>query len=73
MKRKWIRAALFTLAGAAVGLAVYFFAGRMPGAGAVASNPVSAAVYLGLAGLLLSGVLGKESVCCRLKMRKDDA
>ena len=71
--RKWLKPVLFTLGGAVAGLMVYFFAGRPTGAGAVASNPVSAVIYLALAGFLLSGAFGKESVCCRLRMPKKDS
>lgn len=57
--KKWLRPALFTLGGAAVGYLYYRFVGCASGTCAITSNPVLSMLYMGLIGLLLSGVFGK--------------
>lgn len=58
--RKWIRPILFTLGGALVGFAYYYFVGCTTGSCAITSDPVNSMMYMGLIGLLLSGVFGRE-------------
>ena len=56
---------LFTLGGALAGLAYYYLVGCSSGSCAITSNPLSSMLYLGLAGLILSGAFcpccGKDS------------
>ena len=54
--KNWLIPLLFTLGGVLVGLAYYYLAGCAAGSCAIASNPVSSMVYMGLIGWLLSGV-----------------
>ena len=59
--KKLLRPLLFTLGGALAGLAYYYLVGCSSGT----SNPLSSMLYLGLAGLILSGAFcpccGKDS------------
>lgn len=57
--RKWLKPALFTAGGALAGLAYCRFIGCASGACPLASHPLAAMAYTGLAGWLLSGVWGK--------------
>lgn len=57
--KKWIRPTLFTLGGALLGLAYYYFVGCSTGSCAITSNPWTSMAYLGLIGWLLSGISGK--------------
>lgn len=57
--KKWLRPVLFTLGGAAVGYLYYRFVGCSSGACAITSSPILSTLYMGLIGLLLSGVFGK--------------
>lgn len=57
--KKWLRPVLFTLGGAAAGYLYYRFVGCSSGACAITSSPVLSTLYMGLIGLLLSGVFGK--------------
>lgn len=57
--KKWIRPALFFLGGALVGLGYYALVGCSTGGCIFTSNPVVSMLYMGLIGLLLSGVFGK--------------
>ena len=59
-KKRWLRPALFTLAGALGGLAYYYLASCPDGTCAITSDPFSSMVYMGVIGWLLSGSLG----CC---------
>ena len=59
--KKWIRPALFTLGGMAVGLGYYYLIGCTTGSCAITSSPIRSMLYMGLIGLLLSGILGKKS------------
>lgn len=60
--KKWRRAILFTVGGAAVGLVYYALAGCPTGSCAITANPWNTMVYTGLIGLLLSGSPG--GCCC---------
>lgn len=57
--KQWIRPALFTLGGAAAGLAYYFVVGCSTGTCAITSTPVSSMLYMGIIGWLLSGIFTK--------------
>lgn len=59
MKRlpeNWLRPLLFTLAGAAVGLAYYALVGCSTGTCMITANPFAPMTYMGLMGWLLSGI-----------------
>ena len=58
--KKWIRPALFILVGVLVGYGYYRFVGCPTGVCAISSNPVSAMIYMGAIGLLLSQIFTKE-------------
>ena len=63
--KKWLRPVLFTVVGALVGLAYYYFAlrflnGCSDGTCFIMLNPVVAMICTGLIGALLSGGFGKE-------------
>ena len=63
--KKLLRPLLFTLGGALAGLAYYYLVGCSSGSCSITSNPLSSMLYLGLAGLILSGAFcpccGKDS------------
>ena len=54
--KNWLIPLLFTLGGALVGLAYYYFVGCAAGSCAITSNPINSMVYMGLIGWLLSGM-----------------
>ena len=54
--KNWLIPLLFTVGGALVGLAYYYFVGCATGSCAITSNPINSMVYMGLIGWLLSGV-----------------
>lgn len=54
--KNWLIPLLFTLGGALVGLAYYYFVGCATGSCAITSNPINSMLYMGLMGWLLSGV-----------------
>ena len=59
MKRlpeNWLRPLLFTLAGAAVGLAYYALVGCSTGTCMITANPFASMAYMGLMGWILSGI-----------------
>ena len=59
MKRlpeNWLRPLLFTLAGAAVGLAYYALVGCSTGTCMITASPFASMAYMGLMGWLLSGI-----------------
>ena len=58
--RKWIRPALFTLGGALAGLAYYYFIGCTSGSCPITSSPFGSMLYMGVIGLLLSGIFGRK-------------
>ena len=57
--KKWGRPLRFTAGGALVGLCYCHFVGCSSGACPLTSNPVSTMAYMGVVGLLLSGIWGK--------------
>lgn len=57
--RQWIRPALFTLGGAAAGLAYYYLVGCSTGSCIITSNPISSMAYMAFIGWLLSGIFTK--------------
>lgn len=54
--KRLLRPALFTLGGAVTGYLYYYFVGCASGACPITASPVRSMVYVGLIGLLLSGV-----------------
>ena len=54
--KNWLIPLLFTLGGALVGLAYYYFVGCATGSCAITSNPINSMLCMGLMGWLLSGV-----------------
>lgn len=56
--KKWIRPALFTAAGALVGLGYYFLAGCSTGTCMITSSPLIIMAYMSIVGWLLSGIIG---------------
>ena len=54
--KNWLIPLLFTVGGALVGLAYYYFVGCATGSCAITSNPINSMLYMGLMGWLLSGV-----------------
>ena len=52
----WLIPLLFTLGGALVGLAYYYFVGCSTGNCVITSNPINSMIYMGLIGWILSGV-----------------
>ena len=59
-RKVWLIPLLFTVGGALVGLAYYYFVGCATGSCAITSTPLSSMAYMGLMGWLLSGVFGRE-------------
>jgi len=57
--KNWLIPLPFTIGGALVGLAYYYFVGCTAGNCAITSDPISSMAYMGLIGWLLSGVFGK--------------
>jgi len=55
---KWLRPVLFTLGGAAAGLAYYGLVGCSTGTCIITSNPFTSMAYMGLMGWLMSGIWG---------------
>lgn len=58
-KLQWkhlLRPALFTLGGVIAGYLYYYFVGCASGACPITASPVRSMIYVGLIGLLLSGV-----------------
>ena len=54
--KNWLIPLLFTVGGALVGLAYYYFVGCATGSCAITSNPINSMLYMGLMGWLLSVV-----------------
>ena len=54
--KRILRPVLFALGGAAVGYLYYRLAGCASGACPISANPIRSMVYVGVIGLLLSGV-----------------
>ena len=55
----WLRLLLFTIGGALVGLGYYYAVGCSTGSCPITSNPIITMIYMGVIGLLLSGLFGK--------------
>lgn len=62
---RWLRQVLFLLGGMLAGYLYYRFVGCASGTCPISANPITSMLYLGTVGLLLSGVLGKNSCCKR--------
>ena len=60
--KKILRPLLFTAGGALAGHIYYYAVGCSSGSCVITSNPLSSMLYLGLAGLLLSGAF---CPCCK--------
>ena len=58
--KKWLRPLLFTVGGALVGLGYYYAVGCSTGSCPITSNPIITMIYMGVVGLLLSGLFGKR-------------
>ena len=58
--KKWLRPFLFTIGGALVGLGYYYAVGCSTGSCPITSNPIITMIYMGVVGLLLSGLFGKR-------------
>ena len=58
--KKWLRPFLFTVGGALAGLGYYYAVGCSTGSCPITSNPIITMIYMGVVGLLLSGLFGKE-------------
>ena len=58
--KKWLRPFLFTVGGALVGLGYYYAVGCSTGSCLTTSNPIITMIYMGVVGLLLSGLFGKR-------------
>ena len=59
-----LRPLLFTLGGVAAGFLYYRCEGCVTGNCSITASPVNAMVYMGLMGLVLSGLFGKERKSC---------
>ena len=59
--KKALRPLLFTAGGMLAGLVYYFLVGCATGNCAIMSNPIQSMLYMGLIGLLLSGIFVKRS------------
>ena len=65
--KKLLRPLLFTIGGALAGLGYYYVVGCSTGSCAITSNPFITMIYMGVAGLLLSGLFGKgRDVKCNM-------
>ena len=57
--KKLLRPFLFTVGGALAGLGYYYTVGCSTGSCPITSNPIITMIYMGVVGLLLSGLFGK--------------
>ena len=57
---KWLRPFLVTVGGALVGRGSYYAVGCSTGSCPITSNPIITMIYMGVVGLLLSGLFGKR-------------
>ena len=57
--KKWLRPFLFTIGGALAGLGYYYAVGCSTGSCPITSNPIITMIYMGVVGLLLSGLFEK--------------
>ena len=55
--KKLLRPFLFTVGGALAGLGYYYVVGCSTGSCAITSNPIITMIYMGVIGLLLSGLI----------------
>ena len=58
--KKLLRPFLFTVGGALAGLGYYYAVGCSTGSCPITSNPIITMIYMGVVGLLLSGLFGKR-------------
>jgi len=58
--KKWLHPLLFATGGALVGLGYYYVVGCSTGSCPITSNPITTMIYMGVIGLLLSGLFGKR-------------
>ena len=58
--KKWLHPFLFTVGGALVGLGYYYAVGCSTGSCPITSNPIITMIYMGVVGLLLSGLFKKR-------------
>jgi len=58
--KKWLHPFLFTVGGALVGLGYYYAVGCSTGSCPITSNPIITMIYMGVVGLLLSGLFEKR-------------
>ena len=58
--KKWLCPFLFTIGGALTGLGYYYAVGCSTGSCPITSNPIITMIYMGVVGLLLSGLFGKR-------------
>ena len=59
--KKILRPVLFTLAGILLGFGYYYFVGCGTGSCAITANPISSMIYMGVMGLVISGIFEKGS------------
>lgn len=59
-KKKWLRAIVFTVGGAFVGWAYYYFVGCANGTCFITSDPLISMGYMGVLSWLISGVFNKD-------------
>ena len=59
-KKKWLRAIVFTVGGAFVGWAYYYFVGCANGTCFITSDPLISMGYMGVLGWLISRVFNKD-------------
>ena len=57
--KNWLRPLLFTIGGALMGLGYYYVVGCSTGSCPITSDPIVMMIYMGIVGLLLSGLFGK--------------
>ena len=58
--KKLLRPLSFAIGGALVGLGYYYAVGCSTGSCPITSNPIITMIYMGVVGLLLSGLFGKR-------------
>ena len=64
--KKWLRPFLFAVSGALVGLGYYYTVGCSTGSCPITSDPIITMIYMGVVGLLLSGLFGKGDGKCNM-------
>lgn len=58
----WHRSLFFVIGGALMGLGYYYAVGCSTGSCPITTNPIITMIYMGVIGLLLSGLFGKGCV-----------